>query len=89
MRKYLKDEEVFLANYSDGLSDLPLDELIASSSGKNAVASFVSFSSPQSFHTVQADEDGIVTAISAMNKGDLWINGGFFVPAPGDLRLHQ
>ena len=29
VRKYVEDEEVFLANYADGLSDLPLDRQIA------------------------------------------------------------
>ena len=28
VKEYLKDEEVFLANYSDQLSDLPLDEYL-------------------------------------------------------------
>src|SRR4030095_4084460 len=29
VRKYLRDDEWFLANYSDGLSDLPLDTVVA------------------------------------------------------------
>ena len=29
VRKYVEDDEVFLANYADGLSDLPLDQHIA------------------------------------------------------------
>ncbi len=79
VKKYVKDEEMFLANYSDGLSDLNIEDLIKQVKGKNAVAGFVSIHSPQSFHTVQADADGTVTAISAMNQSDLWLNGGFFV----------
>jgi glucose-1-phosphate cytidylyltransferase len=70
---------MFLANYSDGLSDLNLDELVRQVKGSKAVAGFVSIRSPQSFHTVQAEADGTVTAISAMNTSDLWLNGGFFV----------
>ena len=29
MRRYLENEPMFLANYADGLSDLPLDQQIA------------------------------------------------------------
>jgi glucose-1-phosphate cytidylyltransferase len=79
VRKYLKDEPVFLANYSDGLSDLDLPVAIQEFEQKRAVASFVSIRSPQSFHTVEADADGFVTAMSAMNQSSLWLNGGYFV----------
>ncbi|MBX5460412.1 MAG: glucose-1-phosphate cytidylyltransferase [Steroidobacteraceae bacterium] len=79
VKKYIENEEVFLANYADGLSDLPLDELIADFYRRNVVASFVSVRSSHSFHTVRTGSDGLVSAIGAMQEGDLWINGGFFV----------
>ncbi len=78
VRKYLKNEEMFLANYADGLSDLPLDELIADFQRRRAVATVASMRSQQSFHTVHAAPDGLVTGIGPMNNGDIWINGGFF-----------
>src|SRR5688500_8073183 len=56
VRKHLGGEEEFLANYSDGLSDLPLDKLIAEFRSKNAVASFASVLSGHSFHAVEADD---------------------------------
>jgi glucose-1-phosphate cytidylyltransferase len=78
VRKFVENEPVFLANYADGLSDLPLDELLADFYRKNVIASFASVRSSQSFHTVRADDNGLVTGMGAMNQGELWINGGFF-----------
>jgi glucose-1-phosphate cytidylyltransferase len=79
VRKHLAGEEIFLANYADGLSDLPLDELLADFNCKRVVASLASVRSSQSFHTVRAADDGLVTSMGAMNQGDIWINAGFFV----------
>jgi glucose-1-phosphate cytidylyltransferase len=79
VRKYLQGEAMFLANYSDGLSDLALDEHIGHFTASSATASFVSVRSSQSFHAVQAGEDGIVASMGAMTDQQLWINGGYFV----------
>ena len=79
VRKYLEGEEVFMANYADGLSDLPLDEHIDNFSKRDAVASFVAVRSAQSFHAVHAGADGVVTQLGALQEQPLWINGGFFV----------
>jgi glucose-1-phosphate cytidylyltransferase len=79
VRRYVADEPVFLANYSDGLSDLPLDKLIEDFQSRNAVASFASVRAPQSFHIVQSEPDGHVTSLGAMQNDSVLINGGFFV----------
>jgi glucose-1-phosphate cytidylyltransferase len=78
VRKYLEGEEEFLANYSDGLSDLPLDEHIAEFRRRKVVASFVAVQTSQSFHAVQSDDEGFVTSIGEMSKSEFLINGGFF-----------
>lgn len=78
VRSYLENEEAFLANYSDGLSDIPLDELIADFAQKKVVASFVSVRSSNSFHVVEADEKNIVTAMGPMRNDKILVNGGFF-----------
>ena len=80
VRKYLDDESEFLANYSDALSNVPLDRAIADFRSKRAIASFVSVRSPHSFTAVQSSPDGTVTAIGPAAQDDhLRINGGFFV----------
>ncbi len=78
-RKYLRDEPEFLANYSDGLSDVPIDRMIDDFRRKKFTASFVAIKPAQSFHVVHADDEGIVESIGPMEGSPLRINGGFFV----------
>jgi glucose-1-phosphate cytidylyltransferase len=78
-RPYLGNDEMFLANYADGLSNVPIDAQIAAFQQSQAMASFVSVRSAQSFHAVRFDDDGRVQSMGAMHDQTLWINGGFFV----------
>jgi glucose-1-phosphate cytidylyltransferase len=78
----VEDDEVFLANYADGLSDLPLDRHIAEFHARKVTASFAAVRNGQSFHAVQTGEDGLVTRMGAMPEQELWINGGYFVLRP-------
>jgi len=79
VRKYLEGDEVFLANYADGLSDVPLDLLLSDLQRRDVVANFLSVRSAQSFHAVHANPEGTVTHLGTMPEQQLWINGGFFV----------
>ena len=78
VRAYLEGEEMFLANYSDGLSDLPLDEYIAGFRTRDAIASCIAVRPTQSFHRIQCDAQGIVSSIAPVSEADSWVNGGFF-----------
>lgn len=79
VQSLLADEKVFLANYSDGLSDLPFPDYLQAALSSRAVASFLSVRPSQSFHAVKVDKGGLVTQIEPVAKSDFWINGGFFV----------
>jgi len=79
VRKHIENETAFLANYADGLSDLPLDKLIEDFNRRRVIASFATVRSPQSFHTVTFGEDGLVQSMGVMSKSTVWINGGFFI----------
>ncbi len=79
VRDHLEGEEVFLANYTDGLSDLHLPHLIETFRRKEAVAAFVSVKPQQSFHSVRIDEDGKVEKFESIVDTGLWMNGGYFV----------
>jgi glucose-1-phosphate cytidylyltransferase len=79
VRRYVEKEDIFLANYSDGLTDLPFNEYLNQCLKKNRVASFLSVRPSQSFHTVSNDEAGNVLAIKPVKESDSWVNGGFFV----------
>ncbi len=79
VRSFLRDEDVFLANYSDGLTDFPLPSMIGDFLCSNNVATFVSVRPNNSFHFVTHREDGTVTSIEDVKGANTWINGGFFV----------
>ncbi len=80
VREYLKDEEMFLANYSDGLSDLHLPSMINwFNEEKDKTAAFVSCPSTQSFHFVDKEENGLVNKISHIGSSALLINTGYFI----------
>jgi glucose-1-phosphate cytidylyltransferase len=79
VRSFLRDEDVFLANYSDGLTDFPLPVLTDQFLRSDKVASFLSVRPNHSFHFVTRREDGLVTSIDDVLTANSWINGGFFV----------
>ncbi|MEJ1964034.1 MAG: sugar phosphate nucleotidyltransferase [Gammaproteobacteria bacterium] len=79
VKKYVENEPAFLANYADGLSDVPLDKMVEDFERKKAIATFASVRAGGSFHVVNADKEGMVTKIGAMPDQELNVNGGFFV----------
>jgi glucose-1-phosphate cytidylyltransferase len=80
VREHLNGEEVFLANYSDGLTDMDLDRQLAHFHQHDAVGSLVLVRpSHQSFHFARVGEDDKVAQITPIQDTDLWINGGFFI----------
>lgn len=79
VRQHLAGEPVFLANYSDGLSDLPLDRMIADFEARQVVASFAAVRPATSFHAVRLDDTGLVTDIGPLDEQAAAINGGFFI----------
>jgi glucose-1-phosphate cytidylyltransferase len=76
---YVRNEEMFLANYGDGLSDLNLPEMIDELSASDAVGSLLLVQPTASFDIVRASPEGLVTRVDALSRSDIWINGGFFV----------
>jgi glucose-1-phosphate cytidylyltransferase len=77
---YLEGDDIFLANYSDGLTDSCLPQMIEEFSKRDAYASFLSVRPrSSSLDTVHSDDDGCVRAIKSMTDANLWVNGGYFV----------
>lgn len=79
VEKYLKGEEVFLANYTDGLTDLYLPAIIERFHRNKSVATFLSARPNLSFHLVTASNGGLVEEMREMTKADIRINSGYFV----------
>ena len=79
VKKHIGDDEMFLATYGDGLTDAPLDEMVARFERSGKTAQFVSVRPHAEFHMVSVDADGTVSSVERLAEADVWINGGFFV----------
>jgi glucose-1-phosphate cytidylyltransferase len=73
------DEEIFLANYSDGLTDAPLDEMIDLFEKSDKVGCFIAIHPPITFHLAEFDQQGEVRRLRSSQHADIWINGGYFI----------
>ncbi len=98
VRPHLEGEEVFLANYSDGLTDYPIPELVEEHRRREAVASFLCIKPHHSFHVVDTGGgSGWVRCIQDTTQADFWVNGGYFVMdqrifdyiRPGEELVHE
>jgi len=78
-RKFIGDDEVFLANYADALTDLPLPSLIDYFNASGKLACFVGVTPTASFHQVILEPNGVVREIAHIARSGSVINGGFFV----------
>jgi glucose-1-phosphate cytidylyltransferase len=76
---HLDGEDVFLANYGDGLSDVPFGAMMAAFEQSNAIASLLLVQPTASFDLVRSEPDGWVSDICQLTRTDIWINGGFFI----------
>jgi glucose-1-phosphate cytidylyltransferase len=76
---HLRDQPVFLANYSDGLTNLPLPEQLEHFRRQEAIASFVSVKPQISYHVISAEPTGRVTSIDDIAVTKIRINGGYFI----------
>ena len=79
VREHLKGEERFLANYTDGVTDLPLPHMIDYFREHDKTGCFVNVEPNVSFHTTQVADDGTVRDIRSAQEAGMRINGGFFI----------
>jgi glucose-1-phosphate cytidylyltransferase len=79
VRDRIGSDEVFLANYADGLSDLDLGHHIRSFMERGKTACFLSVPAPHTFHIVHADSEQQVSQLEHVARSPVRINGGFFV----------
>jgi len=78
-RRHVAGEEMFLANYSDGLTDMRLPDMIGKLKESDAVGAFLAVKPSQSFHLVKMEPDGHVQSIKPVRESDILINGGYFI----------
>jgi glucose-1-phosphate cytidylyltransferase len=79
VRNYLRGEEMFLANYADGLTDMDLPSVVEQFKAGGKVANFVSVRPNLTFHAVCSGPDGEVREIKPVMETDLRVNGGYFL----------
>jgi glucose-1-phosphate cytidylyltransferase len=79
VRQLVQDEEIFMANYSDGLTDAPLAEMIDCFKKSGKVGCFIAIHPPISFHLAEFDGQGAVQCLRSSQEAGIWINGGYFI----------
>ena len=82
VRDHVKDEEIFLANYSDGLTNVNLDDMVERFKKSGKLACFLAVRPPLSYHLAEIDGDGDVRGMRSFDRSDIWINAGYFLLRP-------
>ena len=82
VRAFLADEDMFMANYADVLTDAPLPDMIDRFAASEAVAGLLVVPPQSSHHAVDIGQDGIVTRVTPMRVLGHWENGGYFLFRP-------
>jgi glucose-1-phosphate cytidylyltransferase len=76
---YLAEEDVFLATYGDGLTDVPIPALIDSFHANCKIAQFIAVRPQFNAHLVLTDGGGNVVGVEDMSRSSVRVNGGYFV----------
>ncbi len=79
VRHLVENEEIFLANYSDGLTDAPLPEMIESFKASGKIGCFICVRPPFNFHLVEFNTGGEIERFRSNVESETWINGGYFI----------
>ena len=79
VRNFVCGEDIFLANYSDGLTDVDLDDMLSRFRASGKLASFLAVRPPLTYHLADIAEDGRVREFRTSTTSDIWINGGYFL----------
>lgn len=80
VKEHVQDEQFFLANYGDTLTDFNLSDMTEPFIKSNdKVASFLCVRPPYSFHLVALDDESTVLDIEDVSQSDVWMNGGYFI----------
>lgn len=79
VRHHVQDEEMFLANYSDGLCDVNLDEMVETFKKSGKIGCFLAIRPPLTYHLADIDTDGNVREFRTSDRSEIWINGGYFI----------
>lgn len=79
VKHLVEDQEIFLANYSDGLTDAPLEEMVLRFKKSGKIGCFIAIHPPISFHLAEFDEHDSLQQLRSSQESQIWINGGYFI----------
>ena len=79
VRPFLEEDEWFLCNYADGVTDAPLGQIIAFAKESGRAATFLGVRPNYTSHAVRTGPDGAVQEVAHITDIGLRVNGGFFV----------
>ena len=79
VRKYLDGDDLFLANYADGLTDLHLPDQLEHFRRHDRLASLLCVKPNLSYHYIEREDDDTITGIRPFDRSGLRVNGGFFI----------
>ena len=82
VRDHVKDEEIFCANYSDGLTGVDLDDMVRKFKASGKLACFLAVRPPLTYHLADIGNDGRVERFRSSDRAEIWINGGYFLLRP-------
>lgn len=78
-QEFLNPSEPFMMNYSDGLSNVNIREVVNFHKKHKKLATFVAVNNPSKFGTVSLSKNGTVERFGEKVQDGSYINGGFFV----------
>lgn len=79
VKPHLDGDEMFLANYADGLTNYPLPEMIEDFKKTDNIGAFLCAHPSQTFHVVSLNGEKKVSGIEYVRNTGLLINAGFYV----------
>ncbi|HVJ76676.1 MAG TPA: sugar phosphate nucleotidyltransferase [Hyphomicrobium sp.] len=79
VREHVENEDIFMANYSDGLSDVNLDDMLHRFKNSDKIGCFLAIRPPLTYHLADIDNGGNVRDFISSSQSEIWINGGYFL----------
>jgi glucose-1-phosphate cytidylyltransferase len=79
VKPFVENEDMFLANYSDGLTDAPLADMIARFKASDKIGCFLAVHPPINFHLIEFGAKGNIHRIRSSQQSDVWVNAGYFI----------
>src|SRR6201996_1822823 len=82
VRRFVENEDMFLANYADVFTDAPLPDMVSRFAATDALVSLLAVPPTSSHHVVDVNDGGLITHVTPLRDLRQWENGGDFVLRP-------